>query len=221
MRADVCAALEGVYRSFEAPTPPHIDACPCCVSDSQVAILLSRPVREITADELTAYASAVLLTTGDAADFRYFLPRMLELCLSDRCWWPDLEVLLGKLPMAEWEAWPSGETRALMTLFDRGFEEALETSSSNPLQLDVDSWICALARAEVPLERFLRRLEDPDAGDALVRFFDANKGCLGTGGLSNAFWDWDRHRAAAEQVVRWFHSPAVQAALGRARRSSR
>ena len=83
----VIQALEDVYRVFAALSKPReIEACPCCIDRLSLCTLLSTPLRELTPDQLSPYASSVLLTAGDEMDFRYFLPRMLEISLRDRHW---------------------------------------------------------------------------------------------------------------------------------------
>jgi hypothetical protein len=213
MSPGVREALDRVYRALASPTPQSIEACPCCVSESQVQLLLSRPLREISPVELTEYASAVLLTSGDIADFRYFLPRILEISLTERWWWPDIEVTLSKLTMAGWDSWPTAERHALMNVFERAFDEAVETSSSNPL-LDIDSWLCGLGLAGVDLEPFLKKLEDPAAAQALLPFIRCNDQYRQHRTLANPFWDKDR--AASDRVVDWLHSTRGQSAIARA-----
>jgi hypothetical protein len=215
MNAGVREALDGVYRALESPIPRSIEACPCCVSESQVQLLLSKPLREITADELTLYASAVLLTSGDVADFRYFLPRMLEISLTERSWWPDIEVTLSKLAMAGWDNWTAAERDALMNLFEHAFDEAVEASSSTPLHPDIDSWICGLGLAGADLEPFLRKLEDPAAAHALLQFIRYNDQYRQHRTLANPFWD--KARAASDPVVNWLHSTRGRTAIERAR----
>lgn len=215
MNARVRDALERVYDVFAGPPPAELAACPCCVSEAQIRVLLSTPLREITADELTRYASAVLLTSGDVADFRYFLPRMLEISLTERWWWPDIEVTLSKLPVAGSDNWPAAERDALMNLFEHAFDEAVEASSSNPLHPDVDSWICGLGLAGVDLEPFLRKLEDPAAAHALLQFIRYNDQYRQHRTLANPFWD--KARAASDPVVKWLHSTRGRTAIERAR----
>ena len=198
----VSQALEDVYRVFAGrPKPRVIEACPCCIDQQSLCVLLSSPVREITADQLSAYASSVLLTAGDEADFRYFLPRILEISLHDRRWWPDLEVVLGKLRLANWSQWSSLERAALHALFDAGFDEAVERAGSTALELDVDTWLCALARSGSNLQPYLAKLEAPAARRALLEWFERNADGLKTGSLWNSFWEG--HELEVREVVKW------------------
>lgn len=85
--------IDALYAAFAAVRrPTGIVGCPCCIEDKQIAVLLSRPLRELSAEELSSYASSVFLTVGDEEEFRYFVPRILEISATDPGWWPDPEV---------------------------------------------------------------------------------------------------------------------------------
>lgn len=208
----VIQALEDVYRVFGLqPKPREIDACPCCIDRQSLCILLSTPLRELTPDQLSPYASSVLLTAGDETDFRYFLPRILEISLHERHWWPDLEVVLGRLRLANWHAWSPSERGVLQSLFDAGFDDAIENAGSNGFRLDVDTWLCALALSGANLQSYFAKLEAPAARRALLEWFERNAGTLETGGLWNSFWEG--HEPEMGEVVKWFRSPHVQSIL--------
>lgn len=175
-------------------------------------LLLSKPLREITAEELTGYASSVFYTVGDQEDFQYFLPRILELSVTEWHWWPDVEVVLTKLKLAEWREWPESKIDPLERFLDAAFDEAIETAS-NHANVEVDSWMCGFALAGVDVQPFLERLEAPSAARALRRFVKWND-AYRSGAMANPFWDGDR--AAASRVAEWLNSPRAQAAIARA-----
>ena len=169
-------------------------------------------MREITGEELTSYASSVFYTAGGDDDFQYFLPRMLEIALTEWHWWPDIEILLTKLRLAGWRDWPASKVEALMKFFDAAFDDAIE-AASNDAMIEVDSWVCGLALAGVDVEPFLEKLEAPTSARALRRFVRYN-GAYRSQAMTNAFWDADR--AAAGRVAGWLNSPRGQAAIARA-----
>ena len=173
-------------------------------------LLLSKPLREITDEELTGYASSVFYTVGDQEDFQYFLPRILELSVTQWHWWPDVEVVLTKLRLAEWRAWPESKIDAVMKFLHAAFDEAIDTAS-NEANVEVDSWICGVALAGVDVQPFLEKLEAPSSGRALRRFVQWNDAYRTHGAMTNPFWDGDR--AAASGVADWLNSPRAQAAI--------
>jgi hypothetical protein len=90
------AALDAIYSLFSAPTPRVIEGCPCCVGSRGVDVLLNTPLRALTGDALWRYVTGAFLTVGSERDFRYLLPRILELAVCDPGALPDVEIVLGK-----------------------------------------------------------------------------------------------------------------------------
>ena len=87
-------SIDVLYDAFAAvPKPTAIDACSCCVDADEIATLLTNPLRDISPDELSVYASKVFLTVGAESDFRYFVPRIFEILATESGWWPDPEVV--------------------------------------------------------------------------------------------------------------------------------
>jgi hypothetical protein len=206
-RLPVYEALARVYDTFNAvPKPRQIAWCSHCIPDDEVRSLLETPLRQLTPQQLASYAASVFLTAGGAPDFRYFLPRILDISLHEPFWYPDREIVLGKLTLAGWKSWPDNETQPLLILFKEAFDDAIATPDDGS---EVDSWICGLALAEVDLNPFLRSLLRPPALPALIGFFEKNSAHLVKGKLGNAFWK--DHKASAVPVIAWFQSVDVQA----------
>lgn len=174
--ARVRDALEAVYRMFAVPASSKIEGCPCCTSTRGVDVLLTTPLRELTGQELWPYVSGAFLTIGDEDDFRYLLPRILDISVSDRGNANDAEIVLGKLRLANWRSWSAGEQRAVEEFLDAWFELAL----ARDLADDDDGWIdseaesvlCGAARAGLPLARWLVRLHEPDVAPVLADLKD-------------------------------------------------
>lgn len=200
-------ALDRVYEAFSTQRKPRtISACPCCIDEAQACTLLSTPLRKITPAQLSSYASSVFLTAGSESDFRYFLPRILEISIHDRSWWPDREIVLRSLALAGWKSWHKGEREALQSLFDSAFDDVIFCEEDQ--EYEIDSWICGLALAGVDVAPFLQKLEDPAATEALICLFELNAAHLQRNKLGNAFWS--ENKEAAAQVVEWLESSAIQ-----------
>lgn len=131
-------------RFADAPRPRAIDACDCCRPES-IAVLLQKPRAELTADELWSFAFRVLGTVGDAADLRYFAPRLLELALSDERTAIDVELVFGKLAQADWRDWP--EAPVLRELADALWHDTL---TRQPPRFEADTVLDALGRFDEP-----------------------------------------------------------------------
>lgn len=105
------AALNRLYAAFaHIPRPTAIEACPHCWTDRDTTTLLTPvPLREMTADMLRRYAAKALTTVGTEADFRFFVPRLLDIACTTGFDHPNLEILLDRLRLAEWTRWgPAG-----------------------------------------------------------------------------------------------------------------
>ncbi len=165
-------ALEAVYRAFDLPPPSVIEGCPCCIATRGTDVLLTTPLRQITGPALWRYASGVFLTIGDQQDFRYLLPRILDISVSDPGNANDPEVVLGKLSLAAWRTWAQNEQRAIEAFIDAWFEQALANdlaeADEGEIGTDAESVLCGAARAGMPLERWLFRLSEPDAAPVLA-----------------------------------------------------
>jgi hypothetical protein len=204
------AAQEAVYQAFASvPRPRNFDICLCCVSEDDRRVALSTPLRDLKPDQLSAYASSVFLTVGGEADFRYFLPRILQLSIERADWWPSREVVLRALKLADWLKWSSEEVEALRALLVEAFAQAIDTGDA----WEVDGWVCAIARAGMNPVPLLRRLEEPTALPLLISFFELNSAQIAKGKLMNAFWDDEKEFMAA--VVNWFNTDDVQAVIGK------
>lgn len=153
-------ALEVVYRVLAVPVPLVIEGCPCCVATRGVDALLTTPLRALTGEALWRYVSGVFHTVGSERDFRYFLPRILDVAINDPGNSNDIEIALGKLKLANWQSWPADERAAIETLVEAWFERAL----ANDLIEAADGWIGRGGR-----ERALRRGTRGTSSHALPR----------------------------------------------------
>lgn len=100
-------ATERLYDAFgDVPRPQRVAGCPHCVSPGEELALVSRPLRELSAEDLERYAFKAMSTWGTWEDFRYFAPRVLDLAASGAMVWPGFEVVCGKLDQAGLRSWP-------------------------------------------------------------------------------------------------------------------
>ncbi len=181
--------IEAVYDEFAAPTPRAIEGCPCCRDRKAPDALLAKPLRTLLGSDLRAYVGSVFLTIGSPRDYRYLLPRILELAVIAPGDMPNTEITLGTLARAGWRTWPVRERKAVEALIDHWVGAALDqdlywleeegyagTSSGDVIcgaaraGLDIAPWLAHLARPEFePLreglvtlnQTFLRREKPP------------------------------------------------------------
>jgi len=179
------AAIEDIYRVFRSSPPERIDACPCCRDPTNYRPLHTRPLRELTSDELGSYTSSALLTVGSEVDVRYFLPRILELGVLEPDHYPDVEIRLDKLWHMDWRTWPAREREPLERFVREWLEMLLAQDELNVRH--VDALVCGAANAGFDVDAMLVRVDQkPDVAQAL---FEDNSGTFWKhGGPTNAFW---------------------------------
>ncbi|MGH6651143.1 MAG: hypothetical protein ACREB7_08430 [Sphingopyxis sp.] len=164
-------ALEAVYEQFAAPKPPVIEGCPCCIDSRNVDILLATPLRDIKGEDLWRYVSGAFYTIGSARDFRYLLPRILEVSVGDPGNANDPEIVLNKLRLADWQTWSIGEKEAVGVFLDAWFERALVKdlleAEAGWISSETESVICGATLAGFPINHWLIRLTEPVAAPIL------------------------------------------------------
>lgn len=164
------AALAGLYSTFAASAPRGIEGCPCCIGTRKVDVLLAKPLRALTEDDLARYASGAFLTIGGVPDFRYLLPRLLELSAIDPGWYPSPEVIVGKLALAEWATWPKADQIAVRNFLSAWFDRLAVGWIEDQAYLgDIDPLLCGLARAGEDIAPYLDSLRRPENANGLTQ----------------------------------------------------
>lgn len=183
----VSDALETIYRDFAAPAPPVIEGCPCCLSTRGVDVLVTTPLRALSGQELWRYVSGAFLTVGGERDFRYLLPRILDIAINDPGNSNDAEIVLGKLALAGWHSWPRQEREAIAELLDGWFELTVAADIAEAAEgfvgREAEGVLCGVARAGLPIDRWLARLQEPDASPILADLTARYPKCL------SGFWE--------------------------------
>jgi hypothetical protein len=132
--------------------------------------------------------SGVFYTVGGEHDFRYLLPRILEISATDPGNANDPEIVLGKLALANWQSWRSGERQAIDTFVDAWFDRAiawdLDAIKDDWVGQEAESVLCGAARAGFSLTRWLVRLHEPFAAPVLLDLKERYPGEL------SGFWEY-------------------------------
>jgi hypothetical protein len=141
-------AIEALYQTFAIyPLRPVIDGCPHCVSREDSDQLHVRPLRELAPDDVRYYAFKAMTTFGDAADFKHFLPRLLELIARELRGSETLglneEVVGEKIALAQYSTWPRAERAAVEGFFMATWRVTLATFPSMP---EPQTLLCTVAQ---------------------------------------------------------------------------
>lgn len=131
-------AIERLYGVFSAyPHPRALDGCPCCTSAQMAKPLVTKPLRTLDGQDLERYAFKALTTWGAVEDYKYFLPRIIELSMSGELLW-DIEMTLGKLEYGDFPSWPLREREAIEVLIVEAWADAVRKGAVE----DADALLC-------------------------------------------------------------------------------
>lgn len=202
-------AIAGLYEAFASePKPPTIEGCACCIDEKDVKLLLSKPLRSLTPDDLSNYAQRVLLTVGSEADFKYFLPRILEILAIEDGWWPDPEVIGTAITNSHWTKFSAIQQNAIRQFFREVLTDLIKANDGH----GIDQWICAIARSKEDLKPYLCLVgQNPPA---LIAFFEQNSESLHEGRLENAFWSDEPQNQKI--LLDWFQSKHTKDLINKA-----
>ena len=95
-----------------------------------------------------------MTTIGDAATYRHFLPRILELAADGAGEIGfEPEVIAGKLVYGEWRRWRQDQQQAVADLFDAAARLALAMPLEDGCR--IENWLAGIARLDLPLTHLL------------------------------------------------------------------
>jgi len=176
-----------LYRVFSKyEKPDDFPACKCCISEEAKVVLLSRKLEDLNESELSEYAADVFLTVGTLRDFRYFLPRILELSVGEAFLWPYPQIVLRKLRLAGWAEWPEDERTAVLEVLQDKFEALI--LSSNAHGQDINQWLCAIGQFVDDLNPYLDQILQAD-DERLSEIVEWNLSAFTKGELGSSFWE--------------------------------
>jgi hypothetical protein len=204
------AAIERLYEVFGVyAAPAHPAYCQHCVTEPEDVVLRTKPLRDLTADELSRYSMKAISTWGTVEQFKYLLPRLFQLIVEEGFGF-NPEILFGKPRYGEVALWPGRERIALQSYCDALWHSAL---ASYPVHerfrafSSIDVCLCSVGQIVDELEPMLKSW-DVDTNNNTLHLADfaaENATSLfESGTLSNAFWDG--RSAQMKQVADWFLS---------------
>lgn len=214
------AAVDSLYEAFSCYARPTAivgaDGHFCLTNDPLG--LLTSPLRELTADNLSDYCHSAVYTLGSAEDFKYYLPRILELLPAAGSSLLDVPMLFGRLPYAEWHTWPASERQSVWLYIDALWDVTL---SEFPREPDAGDCLDGIAMLVDDLEPYLIKWREL-AGQSLPALQQLIEFCaLGIGdpdlGDNLALSAWlDNYPDRARQILSWVFSPQLRSIIERA-----
>jgi hypothetical protein len=209
------AAIEGLYAVFSRyPLRPWIDSCDHCSHDDRP--LRARPLRDLTAEDLSDYAHSAISTWGGADDFRHFLPRLAEIAVDS----PDdhLHEVASKLSYARWRDWPEDERGAVDRWFRALWEASLARPIEQPAMMSLDGHsevLRATARVYESVDPFLEAWTSSPREVAARRLaaFVTDHHAQVMKRASRAFNSWGAPAETSRRLLSWLAGPEVSGRL--------
>ena len=193
MTAALTTALDALYSAFaDTSQPTEIAHSPLKQLDTSP--LLTKPLRELTDDDLSDYHYGVFNTIVEDS-FAYFLPRLIELTHEEMSVL-NTELIYQKVAQDRWQSWPTPRREAFQSYLD-----AVLASFAEEAQWDIGERICGMGSLlnDLP-ERLTVLFEDTEAArENLLTLHEDDAG--------NSFWD--KRSAGYTRYVAWLHSDAV------------
>ena len=214
---DLSESIECLYKVFERyPARRDMPRCECgCVAPEEIALICSKPLREMTADDLGTYAGKAITTWGDVEDFKHFLPRLMELIATEGAVdWRDPETVFGRFRFGHWEGWEPAERHAVETFMVALWRFVLSRypvipGLETPFGSIANDYLSAIAQATDDLSPYLRMWRADRSIPALrhlAEFVEDTLDYMTDQGTLGPSW---KGRAAQAQVKDWLFDPAT------------
>jgi hypothetical protein len=117
--------LEG-YKLFSSyKITGKLDVCSCCVSEEEQAELIKTPLEKVSLETLRVYNNSATAEVIDINEFKYFLPRILELIAELKSPSHSVEITLSRISYTSLENWSNAEVAFLRKFMESFFRECL------------------------------------------------------------------------------------------------
>src|SRR5579871_631701 len=207
------AAIDDLYTAF-APYPwrKTMPACPHCL---QTYPGFSEPLREIPAERLHYYLFKAMSTIGKQADFKHYLPLMLDAWAQQYLGGESIlyhEVLGAKIARADFDAWPENEQSAMRRCFMELWSLVL---AHYPIYPDAEIILCAAGQF-TSLQPFLDAWRETLTTPTLAHLVEmvANQ-------PTNAYWDSTSHGQNEQQrLLLWLQETPTNDMIAIARQEA-
>jgi hypothetical protein len=203
------AALDRLYGAFSGyPFRRDMPCCiPHCMDQSELDVIGSMPLRKLSSIKMGPFASNLNTTCGEREDFKFVLPRLLELSAKFEFVWPDIDLVFSWLRKEEISTWPAIEQQAVNDFFDAWWKLLLHEKSER-----VDDAFDALCCSGIDVTRWLTLWREY-APVSLAEWTNYNIGPVWAGTFGNSFTD---DAPLVTSLKAFFSEPATATAFERA-----
>ena len=199
MKNELNKITEELYTVFEKYKLDIVkfeeNSCPCCFDKKAKKELFSRPLKNITENDIITYSESAISTIGSIDDYKHFLPRILDL-LQDET---SLDLIgsficFEKLNYAEWETWPSEEQEIIEYYLSALWSNKINTENISQEYL-ID--IMTITSRYIGIEYCLKEILNSNANSALDLILNS---------VINGF---DYNIQDRESLISWLYAESV------------
>jgi hypothetical protein len=208
-------AIEELYQVFSRYGKPRaIEVCPCgCTRTDAIKGLLDKPLVDLSLEDLARYSTHAMTTAGTEADFKYFLPRLLDRITVEQYFYPA-EFVFGKLRYANWSSWPQDEQSTvrefLHALWSRVIHE-YPLVLRNPNYSNIIDALSSIGSTGEDLSWYLDLWDEADSQASTLNLaelvLEQAHDLKESGNVKFAFWD--KLPKQVEQLSAWLKRPVV------------
>jgi hypothetical protein len=177
------------------------------MDQSDLDVIGSMPSRNLPAKVMAPFVSNLNTTCGEREDFKFILPRLLELSSQLAFDWPDRDLVFSWLRKEELNTWPPDEQRVVIDFLDALWEQELVQNGNS-----IHGCFEALGCTGVDVTRWLIRWRELAPVD-LADWIAYNIMSIWSGHYSNAFAD---DRPLVAQIKTFLEDPQTAATLEQA-----
>jgi len=186
--------IKELYAAFaDVPKPSQLKGCQlgCCMPKEDENTLLGQTLKHSDPELLYHYIMDAIWTVGTKQDFKYYIPRLLELGLTEKEYseggnfisFP--ETFGKKLALADFDDW-SDEKQSTVddAIFHIMTEEALKKDF-----FSFEGWMVAICHISLDKKRYLDFLDSEDGAEARDSFLVTHRDTYKHGRMKGPFWD--------------------------------
>ena len=184
MEKTLLSSVENLYQVFENYSPNGIGGYSEYPNerDEVADRLLYTDLRETDLKDIAFYAFKATYTMGDESNFKYFLPRILELLAAEVLgtkWAIDIRDLnLFTKPSAELATWPEDERTAVENFLQNLWKCMLLTYRDHQKPVEFLGWISDAIHDVEPYLQFWLHCKSKDAAqhlaEAVIEVYEAH-----------------------------------------------
>jgi hypothetical protein len=175
--------LEG-YKLFSGyKITDNLDVCPCCVSEEEQAALIKTPLEKISLETLMVYNDSAKSEVIDLNEFKYFLPRLLELVAELKFPSHSVEITLSRIGYISQENWSETEMVFLRRFMESFFKKCLSLYPFIDFE-NLCSVIIMFSRTNFDITWTLKVWEKVNTLESLMHFIET----METGIKISRFW---------------------------------